>query len=99
MADLILAPIATAARSNPFIVRTEAHVTSIQLGFAGAELATLDISHNNGQSWNVVLPAANNDLTVAAPSRIILSPGLYSYNKGVTVAPGSIYVSTEQSVT
>lgn len=98
MADLILAATTLAARSKPFVIRSEAHASSMQVGLAGAELATLEITPDQGKTWLVVLPAANNDLTVANSTRQILSVGLYSYNKGVSVGPAAIYLSSESTV-
>ena len=95
MADLILSGTTLGAASKPFVVRTEAHVTSIAVGLAGGEVATLQISPDGGQTWMNVLPLVSTQLTATVPSRRIVEPGLYRYDKGVTIAVVPLYVATE----
>lgn len=97
MAQLILAPTTAVAASSPFVVVTERWVTGIAAGLAGAEVADLQITPNEGQLWITVLPAANSQLNLANPSRRVIEPGTYRYAKGATVAAVPIYVATEDN--
>ena len=95
MATLILPATTLGAQSKPFVVRTRAQATGIAVGLAGAETANLQISVDQGATWQDVLPVATFQLSATVPSRGVGSPGLYRYNKGVTVAAVPIYAATE----
>lgn len=97
MATQILVPTTAAAASRSFVVRTNRWVTGMETGIAGAETADLQISPDNGSTWITVLPAVTSQLNLANPSRRVIEPGLYRYNKSATVAAASIYVATEDS--
>jgi len=94
MPEQILAPTVAAARTRPFLVKTDRQITSMQVGLGGAETAALEISPDEGTTWVAVLPPL--PLSVANPSRQITAPGLYSYVKGVTLST-AIYVATEDN--
>jgi len=97
MAVQILAPVTAAAASLSFTVRTERWATGIAVGLAGAETADLQITPDDGKTWITVLPAVGAQLSVVNPSRRVPEPGVYRYNKGVTVAAVPIYVATEDN--
>ena len=82
-----------AGQSTPILVQTRRHCTLIATGMAGPDAAEIQISPDNGQTWQQSQFA---NLDTNNTTRLLNAVGLYRVNKLTTTGSVAIFVATEE---
>jgi hypothetical protein len=99
MAQQILASTTAAAASSPVAVLTRRAVTLFcQPALVAAEVATLQISPDQGLTWvNVIQGGSQVQLSATNTIVRVDAPAIVRLNKGATVSATALFAATEDN--